>query len=116
LIARQFEGFLDYVASHPDEYRFEDAESNLAVIGLLYKIGREDPFLGKLLTAGTSPQTTSTPVVIERLNLSEGLTGTHERGCQGKTPVARSKLPPLRSLFGELRRPVQDDRHRNGFR
>src|SRR5580704_13948826 len=30
--------------------------------------------------------------------------------------IARSKLPLSRSLFGELRRPVQDDRHRNGFR
>jgi hypothetical protein len=33
------------VASRPDEHRFKDPDSNLAVIGMLYKIGREDLFL-----------------------------------------------------------------------
>jgi carbonic anhydrase len=55
---------------------FKDPNSNLAVIGVLYKIGRDDPFLGKLLTAGLPRQSTSKPVVIDRLNLAEGLTST----------------------------------------
>jgi carbonic anhydrase len=55
---------------------FKDPHSNFAVIGVLFKIGRTDPFLGKLLTAGLPRKTTSAPVVIERLNLSEGLTSS----------------------------------------
>jgi carbonic anhydrase len=55
---------------------FKDAHSNFAVIGVLYKVGRQDPFLGKLLKAGLPRKTTSTPVLIERLNLAEGLTST----------------------------------------
>ena len=55
---------------------FQDSNSNFAVIGVLYKIGRENPFLSKLLTAGLPRKTTSPPVVIEGLNLAEGLIGS----------------------------------------
>ncbi|HXE64269.1 MAG TPA: carbonic anhydrase family protein [Bryobacteraceae bacterium] len=55
---------------------FANGDASRAVIAVLYKIGREDPFLGKLLTAGLPPKSTSDPVSIERLNLAEGLTNT----------------------------------------
>lgn len=44
--------------------------------GVLYHIGRKNPFLEKLLTPGLPRKSNSTPVFIEGLNLADGLTNT----------------------------------------
>lgn len=53
---------------------FEDASSNLAVIGVLYRIGRASPFLAKILSAGLPQKTTSPSVTVSDLNLATAFT------------------------------------------
>jgi carbonic anhydrase len=50
---------------------FQNSSTNLAVIGVLYKIGRPNQFLQALLTAGLPPKSTSSPVTVERLDLKQ---------------------------------------------
>jgi carbonic anhydrase len=52
---------------------FQDANSNLAVIGVLYRIGKANPFLAKILSAGLPEKTTSSPVTVT-LNLETAFT------------------------------------------
>ena len=53
---------------------FQDASSNYAVIGVLYRLGKASPFLAKMLTAGLPPKTTSDPVTVNDLNLATAFT------------------------------------------
>jgi carbonic anhydrase len=53
---------------------FQDDNSNLAVIGVLYGIGKANPFLAKILSAGLPQKTTSDPVTISDLNVANAFT------------------------------------------
>lgn len=56
---------------------FQDPDTNnLAVIGVLYKIGRANRFLARLLTAGLPVKTSSPPVTIQKLNIGDAFTDT----------------------------------------
>ncbi|MBV9305989.1 MAG: carbonic anhydrase family protein [Acidobacteriaceae bacterium] len=56
---------------------FQDPNTQkLAVIGVLYKIGRANRFLAKLLTAGLPVKSNSPPVTIEKLNIGDAFTDT----------------------------------------
>jgi carbonic anhydrase len=50
---------------------FQDENSNLAVIGVLYRMGKANPFLAKILRAGLPEKTTSDPVTVNNLNLAD---------------------------------------------
>jgi carbonic anhydrase len=53
---------------------FQDENANLAVIGVLYRLGRPNPFLAKLLSAGLPQKTTSDAVTVSDLNLADAFT------------------------------------------
>lgn len=53
---------------------FQDADSNYAVIGVLYRIGKVSPFLAKILSAGLPEQTTSSAVTASDLDLATAFT------------------------------------------
>jgi carbonic anhydrase len=53
---------------------FQDENSNLAVIGVLYRVGKANPFLAKILSAGLPEKTTSDPVTVSDLNLANAFT------------------------------------------
>lgn len=55
---------------------FRDPSSNLAVIGVLYKIGRANRFLARLLTAGLPVKSSSPEVTVDALNLADAFTDT----------------------------------------
>jgi len=48
----------------------------LAVIGVLYKVGRSNRFLQKMLSAGLPETSTSAPVTVEGLNVGDAFTDT----------------------------------------
>jgi carbonic anhydrase len=56
---------------------FIDSKSNYAVIGMLYRIGRSDPFLAKLIAAGLPELSTSAPVTVKKLSLDDAFTDTY---------------------------------------
>ena len=53
---------------------FQDENSNYAVIGVLYRVGRANPFLAKILSAGLPEKTTSESVTVSDLNLVNAFT------------------------------------------
>ena len=53
---------------------FQDASSNYAVIGVLFRIGKANPFLAKILSAGLPQKTTSSTVTVSDLNLANAFT------------------------------------------
>jgi len=53
---------------------FQDENSNLAVIGVLYRIGKPNRFLGRLLSAGLPEKSTSDPITVNDLNLANAFT------------------------------------------
>lgn len=53
---------------------FQDENSNLAVIGVLYRVGRANPFLAKILSTGLPQKTMSEPVTVSDLNLANAFT------------------------------------------
>lgn len=56
---------------------FQDPNSkNFAVIGVLYKIGKANRFLARLLTAGLPVKSSSLPVTVESLNIGDAFTDT----------------------------------------
>jgi carbonic anhydrase len=55
---------------------FIDSQNNYAVIGVLYKIGKPNRFLEKLITAGLPKLTTLAPVTIDSLGLDDAFTDT----------------------------------------
>ena len=55
---------------------FIDSHNNYAVIGVLYKIGKPNRFLEKLIAAGLPKLTTSAPVTIDNLGLDDAFTDT----------------------------------------
>jgi carbonic anhydrase len=55
---------------------FTDSHNNNAVVGMLYKIGRPNQFLEKLIAGGLPKRTTAAPVTIDRLSLDEAFTDT----------------------------------------
>jgi len=106
---------------------FMDPDKNLAVIGVQYKIGRTNPFLGKLITAGLPRKTTSPNVMIEGLNLAEGLTSTASYytypgslttpPCtenvtwivlKQKAQMSEEQFEAFRSILGDDFRPIQE--------
>ena len=56
---------------------FIDAKNNYVVIGMLYKIGRQNEFLGNLIAAGLPKLTTSAPVTVNKLDLDKAFTDTN---------------------------------------
>ena len=54
---------------------FQNSPQDLAVIGLLYTIGRADPFLQKLLDAGLPPKTSSAPVTVPGVDVKQAFPG-----------------------------------------
>jgi carbonic anhydrase len=50
---------------------FQNSAQNLAVIGLLYTIGRADPFLQRLLDAGLPPKSGSAPVTVRGVDMKQ---------------------------------------------
>lgn len=55
---------------------FQDANGDFAVVGVLYRIGRSNPFLAKLIEAGLPQQTSSAATTVNDLNLGEAFTDT----------------------------------------
>ncbi len=55
---------------------FRYSDTDLAVVGVLYRIGRFNPFLQELIDAGLPQKTTSGPTTVQRLNLEKALTDT----------------------------------------
>ncbi len=54
---------------------FQDVNSQqLAVIGIMYRVGRSDPFLAKILNAGLPAKSTSPTVTVNALNLADAFT------------------------------------------
>lgn len=53
---------------------FQDADSNYAVIGVLYRIGKASPFLAKILNAGLPEKSTSSAVTVSELDLATAFT------------------------------------------
>jgi carbonic anhydrase len=53
---------------------FQNSPKNLAVIGLLYTIGRADPFLQRLLDAGLPPKMGSAPVTVQGVDVKQAFT------------------------------------------
>jgi len=52
----------------------DPSQTKLAVIGVIYRIGKQNRFLQKLLTAGLPEKTTSAPTTVEKLNLGQAFT------------------------------------------
>jgi len=48
--------------------------TKLAVIGVIYRVGRSNGFLQKILAAGLPEKSTSAPVTVENLNVADALT------------------------------------------
>lgn len=48
----------------------------LAVIGVIYKAGKSNGFLQKILSAGLPQKSTSAPVTVEKLNVADAFTDT----------------------------------------
>jgi len=55
---------------------FRDPSANLAVIGVVYKIGSANSFLARLLGAGLPIKTTSPAVTVQSLNIGNAFTDT----------------------------------------
>jgi carbonic anhydrase len=53
---------------------FQDENSTFAVIGVLYRIGKPNAFLTKILSAGLPQKTTSDAVTVSDLNLANAFT------------------------------------------
>jgi len=53
---------------------FEDPDGHYAVIGVLYRIGKSNPFLAKILSAGLPEKTTSSEVTVKDLDLASAFT------------------------------------------
>jgi carbonic anhydrase len=56
---------------------FIDAKNNYVVIGMLYKIGKQNQFLGNLIAAGLPKLTTSAPVTVNKLDVEKAFTDTN---------------------------------------
>ncbi len=56
---------------------FIDAKNNYVVIGMLYKIGKQNQFLGNLIAAGLPKLTTSAPVTVNKLDFEKAFTDTN---------------------------------------
>src|SRR5215472_10880876 len=48
----------------------------LAVIGVIYKVGKASTFLQKMISAGLPEKSTSPPVTVEKLNVADAFTDT----------------------------------------
>ncbi len=55
---------------------FVSGDSRVVAIGVLYRIGKPNSFLAKLLKAGLPRKTTSAPVTVKRLDVEEAFTST----------------------------------------
>jgi carbonic anhydrase len=55
---------------------FQDASSHVVAIGVLYRIGRPNPFLARLISAGLPRKSTSPAVIVHRLNIEDAFTDT----------------------------------------
>jgi carbonic anhydrase len=53
---------------------FQDASSQLTVIAVMYRVGRENPFLATILRVGLPQKTTSPAVTVDGLNLANAFT------------------------------------------
>jgi len=54
----------------------EDTETQLAVIGVIYQIGKPNPFLRTLLANGLPQKSTSAPIHVGSIDLSKAFTNT----------------------------------------
>jgi carbonic anhydrase len=52
----------------------DPSKQKLAVIGVIYKVGKPNQFLQKMLSAGLPEKTTSAPVMVEGLNVADAFT------------------------------------------
>ena len=110
---------------------FTDANGNNAVVGMLYRLGRPNLFLNKLISAGLPPLTTSAPVTINGLVLDEAFTDTSRyytyAGSLTTPPCSENvkwivlkqwaELSPeqfeaFRTILGNDFRPIQPRNHR----
>ena len=57
---------------------FQDSKGRYAVVGVLYRIGRPNAFLERLIAAGLPQQTTSKAAVIQRLSVGSSFTDTSQ--------------------------------------
>ena len=57
-------------------FQDEDTETQLAVIGVIYKMGKPNPFLQKLLVHGLPQKSTSPDKVVGSIDLSKAFTNT----------------------------------------
>jgi carbonic anhydrase len=57
-------------------FQDEDTKTQLAVIGVIYQIGRPNPFLKKLLVKGLPQKSTSEDKVVGSIDLSKAFTNT----------------------------------------
>ena len=107
---------------------FQDPNTqNLAVIGVLYKIGRANRFLAKLLTAGLPVKSSSPPVTVEKLNIGDAFTDTSSYytypgslttpGCSENVtwfvlkqwaPMSAAQFDAFHGVLGNNFRPIQE--------
>jgi carbonic anhydrase len=107
---------------------FADSNEDLAVIGVIYKIGSPNPFLQKLLKAGLPKKSTSAPVTIDNLNVEQAFTDTSRYAGSLTTPpcsakvkwivlkqwaeMSKDQFEEFRNILGNDFRPIQATNNR----
>ncbi len=109
---------------------FQNAQLNYAVIGVVYRIGKPNQFLQRLLKAGLPQKTTSPSVTVDKVNIEDGFTDTSSyynyEGSLSTPPcsenvkwfvlkqwaeMSQEQLDAFRNVLGNDFRPLQK---RNG--
>lgn len=110
---------------------FGASKADLAVIGVLYRIGRPNPFLQKLIDAGLPEMFASAPVTVPNLNIQTALTDTTQYftypgslttpGCDPTvkwfvlkqwSEVSPEQFEAFRKILGNDFRPLQKQNQR----
>lgn len=110
---------------------FADSNEDLAVIGVIYKIGSPNAFLQKLLQAGLPKKSTSAPVTIDNLNVEQAFTDTSRYyryagslttpPCSAKVKwivlkqwaeMSKDQFEEFRNILGNDFRPIQATNNR----
>jgi carbonic anhydrase len=105
---------------------FQGPQLDLAVIGVIYRVGRASPFLQQMLNAGLPQKTTSPDVTVDHINIEDAFTDTSNyftyAGSLTTPPcletvtwfvlkqsaeVSKEQLEAFRSVLGNDFRPLQ---------
>ena len=110
---------------------FGSSKENLAVIGVLYRIGRPNPFLQTLIDAGLPEMFRSAPVTVSKLHIARALTDTRQYftyagslttpGCDPTvkwivlkrwSEMSPEQFEAFRKILGNDFRPIQKQNNR----